>query len=169
MRPLLFLLAITLGQTAFAQSSEYPRSFSDLLKLGDYVGINRNADTNVAHVTVYPERSFNILRDAQKLDENALEEKYPELVALKEEYRVEMEASHASREDGKVPKYKSISVYSYRGTSYLQVEFVGDDYFVVKVPGSEQRGSAVSFRFIQGISWSEDVHFTASIEYITAD
>jgi hypothetical protein len=169
MRPLLFILAIILGQSVFAQSSEYPLNFSELLKPGDYVGVNRDADTDISHITVYSEQVFKILRDAQKFDESELEEKYPELLALKAQYKKTNEASQAPRRDGMVAKYKSVSVYSYKRTIYSQVAFVGNDYFVVREPSVKERGSAISFRFVQSISWREDIPFVATFDYVTAE
>ena len=69
MRPLLAFVILTIGHAAYGQSESYPPKLAGLLQSGDYVGINRNADTGTTRITVYPERVFNVLRDAHDLDE----------------------------------------------------------------------------------------------------
>ena len=169
MRPLLAFVILTIGHAAYGQSESYPPKLAGLLQSGDYVGINRNADTGTTRITVYPERVFNVLRDAHDLDEESLEQKYPELQELKEQYKKDHSELLTAREDGKVRRYKSVKVYSYRRTGYARVAFVGKDYFIVKAPGSDGRGSAIAFNYIEGISWQENVPFSATFELVDPD
>lgn len=172
---LLLLLLVSWGtlSTASAEDAEPPSNFAGFLEPGTRLGVTPQDASEHIRLLIFPDKEFEILKDAKIMDQEDLAKKHPEFAVAREAELKRFTESLKNREHELPPGVKygepRVGLYGYHDMLLCTVVHVGDDYFLVTYGIEQVKRKAYPTRFVASITWQDSLPFSSSVSRIKTE